>query len=195
MRGGADLAQPGLRHHVAEARDGREQARLALPARHLARDPLIQPGDRGVEAGDAVLVQAAQQRVMPGEPAGQRHRQVGQLPRRPHPAPGQVRQHAAAAFPVDQRLDHRGGRRPGYAAGNRAELDAGRFQRLAQPLDLRGAGLDRLHPVPGQVPHLLQLRAPGCTSRAAARTRTTPPAGRSLSRRSCGPSAPWRAPG
>jgi hypothetical protein len=131
--GGADLAQPGPRHHVPEAGNGREQAGLALPARHLAGDLLIQPGDRGVKAGDAVVVQAAQQRVMLGEPAGQRHRQVGQLPRLPHPSPGQVRQHAAAAFAVDQRLDHRGGRRPGYAAGHRAELDAGRLQRLAQP--------------------------------------------------------------
>ena len=158
VRGRADLAQPGLRHHVAEAGDGGEQVRLALPACHLARDPVIQPGDRGVKAVDAVLVQAAQQRVMIGEPAGQRHRQVGQLPGGPHPADRQVRQHGAAAFPVDQRLDHRRGRHPGYLRDNRAELDAGRFQRLSQPLDLRGAGLDRLHPVPGQVPHLLQLR-------------------------------------
>jgi hypothetical protein len=64
VRGGADLAQPGLRHHVPEAGNGGEQAGLALPAGRLARDPLIQPGDRGVKAGDAVLVQAAQQRVM-----------------------------------------------------------------------------------------------------------------------------------
>jgi hypothetical protein len=60
VRGGADLAQPRLRHHAAEARHGGEQARLALPAAGLARDPLIQPGDRGVKAGDPVKVQAAQ---------------------------------------------------------------------------------------------------------------------------------------
>jgi hypothetical protein len=36
-------------------------------------------------------VQAAQQRVMLGEPPGQRHRQVGQLPRGAHPADRQVR--------------------------------------------------------------------------------------------------------
>ena len=158
VRGGADLAQPRLRHHVAEPGEGLEQAGLALPPRGLAGDPLIQAVHRVIEHGDPVQVQAAQQRVMTGEPAGQRHRQIGQLPRGAHPADRQVRQHAAAAFPVDQRLDHRGGRRAGYAAGNRAELDPGRFQRLGKPLDLRGAGLHRLHPVPGQVPHLLQLR-------------------------------------
>ena len=158
VRGGADLAQPGLRHHVPEARHGGEQARLALPAAGLARDPLIQAVHRVIEHGDPVQVQAAQQRVMIGEPPGQRHRQVRQLPRGAHPADRQVRQHAAAALPVDQRLDHRRGGLAGYAAGNRAELDAGRLQRLGKPLDLRGAGLHRLHPVPGQVPHLPQLR-------------------------------------
>ena len=47
VRGRADLAQPRLRHHVPEARDGREQPGLALPARGPARDPLIQASDRG----------------------------------------------------------------------------------------------------------------------------------------------------
>jgi hypothetical protein len=124
-----------------------EQRGLALPARHLGRDPVIEPGDRDVQAGDAVLVQPAQQRVVLGEPAGQGHRQVGQLARGPHPALGQARQHRPAAFPVDQRFDHRGSGLAGNVGGDRAELDAGRFQRLAQPLDLGGAGLDRLDPL------------------------------------------------
>ncbi len=129
----ADIAEMillRLPHHVAEARDGGEQARLPLPARGLAGDPPVQAVHRVLEHGDPVQVQAAQQRVMLGEPPGQRHRQVRQLPRGAHPADRQVRQHLPAALPVDQRLDHRGGRRAGYAAGNRAELDAGRFQRL-----------------------------------------------------------------
>jgi hypothetical protein len=56
-------------------------------------------------------------------------------------------EHLAAALPIDQRIDHRGGGHPGNLGGDRAELDAGRFQRLAQPLDLGGAGLDRLDPL------------------------------------------------
>ncbi len=68
VRRGADLAQPRPGHDVAEAGEALEQVRLALPAPGLARDPLIQVSDRGVEAGDAVPVQAAQQRVMAGEP-------------------------------------------------------------------------------------------------------------------------------
>ena len=59
--------------------------------------------DRVIEHGDPVQVQAAQQRVMLGEPASQRHRQIGQLPRGPHPADRQVRQHAAAALPFNRR--------------------------------------------------------------------------------------------
>jgi hypothetical protein len=125
MRGGADLGQPGAGHHVAESGDGLQQARLPLPARGPGRDPVVQAVDGGVEHLYPVQVQAAQCCVVPGEPAGQRHRQVGQLPGGPHPADGQVRQHAAAAFPVDQRLDHRGGRLAGNLAGHRAELDAG----------------------------------------------------------------------
>ena len=158
VRRWADLGDPGPGHDVAEARHGGEQVRLALPADGLACDPLVEAGDRGVEAGDAVAVQLAQQRVMLGEPAGQRLRQVGQLPGCAHPADRQVGQHPAAALAVDQRIDHQSGRLAGNIAGHRAELDAGRFQRLAEPLDLGGAGLHRLHPVPRQVPHLLQLR-------------------------------------
>ena len=63
VRGGADLAQPRLRYHVAEAERGLEQAGLALPAAGLARDPLIQAVHPVIEHGDPVQVQAAQQRA------------------------------------------------------------------------------------------------------------------------------------
>jgi len=70
VRGGADLARPGLRHHVPEARDGVSMVRLALPADHLAPRSAHLARHRGVKAGDAVLVQRHKQRVVPGEPAG-----------------------------------------------------------------------------------------------------------------------------
>jgi hypothetical protein len=81
-------------------------------------------------------VQAAQHGVVLGEPAGQRHRKVRELPRGPHPADRQVGQHLAAAFPVDQRIYHRGGRHPGNLADYGVQLNSGRFQCLLQPLDL-----------------------------------------------------------
>src|SRR5215472_11200282 len=40
----AVIADPGPGHDVAEARHGREQVRLALPAHRLARDPLAGVG-------------------------------------------------------------------------------------------------------------------------------------------------------
>jgi hypothetical protein len=83
---------------------------------------------------------AAQQRVVIGEPARQRPGQVGQLPGGAHPADRQAGQHPPAALPAGQRLDHRRGRPAGQPAGYRTELDPGRFQRPAQPLDLRSAG-------------------------------------------------------
>jgi hypothetical protein len=125
VRGRADLGQPRLRHHVAEARDGLQQALLAPPPGGQSGDLLTQPRDGVIEQRDPVPVQAAQQRVVPGEPAGQGHGQVRELARCAHPANRQVRQHAAAAFPVDQRIDHRRGRDPGNTAGHRAELDPG----------------------------------------------------------------------
>jgi hypothetical protein len=81
VRGGADLTQPRLRHHVPEAREGLEQVKLPLPRRGLARDLAGQPGHRVIEQLDPVQVQPAQQRVMISEPPRQRHRQVSQLPR------------------------------------------------------------------------------------------------------------------
>ena len=94
---------------------------------------------------------------MLSEPAGQGHRQVRHLPGGAQPGLRQARHHGAAAFPADQRLDHRRRRPPGHIRHDRGQLDPGRLQRFLQPLDLRGAGLDRLHPVPCQVPHLPEI--------------------------------------
>ena len=47
----------------------------------MARDLLIQPGDRVIGQLDLVPVHAAQHGVVLGEPGGQRHRQVGLLAR------------------------------------------------------------------------------------------------------------------
>jgi hypothetical protein len=78
VRGGPDLGQPCLRHDVPEPGDGLEQVLLAPPWHGPGRDPLVQAADRGIEDGEPVQVQAAQHRVMLGEPACQRHRQVSQ---------------------------------------------------------------------------------------------------------------------
>ena len=110
VRGRADLAEPRAGHHVPEAGFGGEQVDLALPARGPASDPLVQATDRSVEAGDAVAVQSAQQRVMLGEPPGQCLRQVGQ--------------YLPAALPADQRIDHRRGGLADNIAGHRVDLDA-----------------------------------------------------------------------
>jgi hypothetical protein len=58
--GGADFGQPGLRHHVPEARQGLEQVQLPLPRRGVGRDLAGQAIDRVIEDLDAVQVQAAQ---------------------------------------------------------------------------------------------------------------------------------------
>jgi hypothetical protein len=83
---------------------------------------------------DVVQVQAAHQGVVVPEPAFQRHRQVRDLG--PHPAPGQLGQDRAAAFPVDQRLDHRPPGLGGDRGGHRVDLDPGVLEHVAEPLHL-----------------------------------------------------------
>src|SRR5689334_24949196 len=56
--------------------DGLERVYLPLPGRGEASDLLVRAPDRGVVHPDAVQDQPAHQRVVSGEPAFQRHRQV-----------------------------------------------------------------------------------------------------------------------
>jgi len=95
-RGGGELADPG---------DGGEQVPLGLKGRHHRLDLGVQPGEHRLQMIDVVQVELAHHGVVVAEPALQRHRQVRDLGA--HPAFGQIGQDRAAAFPVDQRLDHR----------------------------------------------------------------------------------------
>ena len=156
LRGRADLGQPRAGHRVAEPGDRFQQACLPLVRGGLGSDLFLQAGDRRVEQRDPVQVQPAQHRMMISEPAGESLGQVRQLARGPHPAYRQVRQHLPAPLPIDQRFDHQPRRLASQVGDHRVELDPRRFQRLGQPLDLRGTGLHRLDPVPGQVPQILQ---------------------------------------
>ena len=72
-------------------------------------DPLGQPSDGGGVLIDQVQVQASQERVMRGEPAGQRLRQLWDLDS--HPALGQLSEASWIAIAVDERLEHRPARR------------------------------------------------------------------------------------
>ena len=67
----------------------------------------VQSRDHHLEVVDVIQVQATHQRVVLSEPALQRPRQIRNLGA--HLALGQISEHFRAAFPVDERLDHRPG--------------------------------------------------------------------------------------
>ena len=102
-----------------------------------------------------VQVQAALQRVVIAEPAFQGHGQVRDLSPDRLGQPGQNR---AAAFPVDQRLDHRPPGLGGDGGCHRVDLDAGVLQHVTQPGDLADPLLGHLGPVADHVPGRLDLR-------------------------------------
>jgi hypothetical protein len=105
---GAGPISPSHAQHTTSPKPGTVLSRSA--SRSLARDPLVEVIDRGAEAGDAVAVQPAQQRVMLGEPPGQRLGQAGQLAAR-----------------QGQRAEHAGAGPPHAAGAGRAHRQAGAF--------------------------------------------------------------------
>jgi hypothetical protein len=116
----------------------------------LGIDPLLHGGDVGGDAVDPVEHLGQQKRVVVGEPAGQRLGQADGLGAQA--APGQVGQHRRVAFAGDEDGRDRPAGDPEQIAGHDRQLDQCVFEELLHPLLLRGAGLDQVHPVAGQVP-------------------------------------------
>jgi hypothetical protein len=154
--GDADLGDHGGGGVSADPRDGSQQVPPALKGLHHLLDPGVQPGDRRFQVVDVVQVQAAHQGVVVTEAAFQRHGQVRDLG--PHRALGQLGQDRAAAFPVDQRLDHRPPGLGGDRGSHRVDLDPGVLQGAAEPGDLADPLLDDLGAVADHVPGGLDLR-------------------------------------
>ena len=152
----ADLGDDRGGGQRADARDGGLQVPGGAKGRHHRLDLHVQPDEHRFEMIEVVQVQAAHQRMMIGEPAFQRHRQVRDL--RPHPSPGQLGQDRPAPFPVDQRLDHRPPGLGGDGGGHRVDLDPSVLQHVAEPLHLRGPRLDDLGAVPDDIPGSFDLR-------------------------------------
>ena len=103
-----------------------------------------------------VQMQPAHQRVVVIEAAFQRPLQVRDF--RPHPAFGQLGEHAWAAFAIDECLHHRPHRRVVIDGGHRVDLDPGVLQHIAQPLQLTGARLGELGAIPDHIAGGFDLR-------------------------------------
>ena len=95
-RGGSQRADPG---------SAGQQLPLGPKGGHHRLDLRVQPGDHRLQVVNVIQMQPTHQRMMIAEPALQRHRQVRDLGT--HLAFGQLSQDRPAAFPVDERLDHR----------------------------------------------------------------------------------------
>ncbi len=149
---GAGLGDDDVGGQGADPGDGADQ--VPEPAKGL--DHHLDPGgelvDRRGVLVDQVQVHPGQERVVVGEPAGQRLGQRRDLGAQP--ALGQVGQRGGVAFPGDQRLEHRPARDPDDVGGHRGQLDAGVLEQLLQPLDLPAAFPGDRGPGPGQVPQL-----------------------------------------
>ena len=78
-----------------------------------------------------------QERMMVGEPTGQRLGQRRDLGAQP--AFGQIGQCGGVVVPGDQRLQHGASRHAEDVGGDRRQLDPGVFEQLLQPLYLTGA--------------------------------------------------------
>ena len=93
---------------------------------------------------------------MVGEVAGEGLLQLADLAA--HPAPGQLRQHLGVALPGDQRGHHLPPGDPEQVAGHHRQLDLGVLEQLLGPLLLRGARLDQITAVAGDVAQPADLR-------------------------------------
>ena len=95
---------------------------------------------------------AHEQGVVVPEAASQRLAQLGDLVAQ-H-ALGHLRELLGVAFAGDERLEHQATRDAEDVGGDDIQLDAGVFEGLLDPLELRGAGLGEPLAVAGQVPQL-----------------------------------------
>ena len=93
---------------------------------------------------------------MVGEVAGERLLQLADLGA--HPPPSQLRQHLGVTLPGDQRGHHLPPGDPEDVTGHHRQLDLGVLKQLLGPLLLRGAGLDQITPIPGDVAQPPDLR-------------------------------------
>jgi hypothetical protein len=91
-----------------------------------------------------------------GEVAGERLLQLADLAA--HPPPSQLRQHLGVTLPGDQRGHHLPPGDPEDVTGHHRQLDLGVLKQLLGPLLLRGAGLDQITPIPGDVAQPPDLR-------------------------------------
>lgn len=121
---------------------------FVLPRHSPGRD-LIQPGDRSVEHFDSVQPLAGQLRVVAIERICGGLGDIDQLSLGSASVLCQVRAHRAAASPAGLQPDHHSGKFARNVVADGPALDVGRFQRLAQSLDLADAGPHPVESVPG----------------------------------------------
>ena len=146
----ADLGDDDLRRGDPDAGDLIQSGHRLGERGDLLIDPGLHDVDVGVDAVDPGQHGAQQERVVVGEPPGERLLQSGGLAS--HRPAGHVGQDLRVAFPGDQRGHHRPPGHPEDVAGHHRQLDLRVFQQLFHPLLLRRPGGDQVHPVPGQIP-------------------------------------------
>jgi hypothetical protein len=125
----------------------------ALHRRPERGDQLLDPGLKGGDVGaglvDPAQHGAQQERLMVGEAPDERLLQKRDLD--PHPGSGQLCHHCRVAFPCDQRGQLLPPGDPEDVRGDHRQFDQGILEQLLHPVLLRGAHVDQVRPVAGQV--------------------------------------------
>ena len=128
---------------IQACRRRRERGKIGL-------DLVVEGGDVGVNAVDAVQHPGQQEAVVGVEVAVERLLEPADLG--PHPGARQLRQHRGVALPGDQRSHHRPPGDPENVGGHHREFDAGVFEEFFDPVLLCGAHPDQVDAVAGQIP-------------------------------------------
>ena len=101
----------------------------------LARTPVIDRGDIGVDAVDPGQHPDQQEAVVVVKAAGEGLLEFGDL--RSHPGPPHLREHFRISFTRDERFHHRPPGHPENVRGDNGELDAGVLKEFFDPVLLR----------------------------------------------------------
>ena len=143
------LGNDHVSSQMADPGDGTNQVSESLKGFDQHLDPGGDLLDRAGASVDQVQVYPGQERVMIGEPAGQRLGQGGDL--QTQPSLGQIGQRRRVVLAVDQPLEHQPTRDTHDVRGYRRQFDPGVLQHLLEPLDLATPFAGDRGPGPGQV--------------------------------------------
>jgi hypothetical protein len=146
---GADLRENGSRGARPRRRQGEQQLEGVFLLGHHSGDAHLHPMDRLLQVVEVIEHLVQQLPLMRLHPAGQGAPQGGQL--LAQPPLGQLGQDRAVGFSLCNRPQHLPPAGPHHIAGDRPQLEVGRFQEFVDALDLLGTQLNERLALAGEI--------------------------------------------